>query len=67
MHDLFILTSSPVKREDMYIFYALELVHSYHDEKGMQNLTFSFATKTFKIMPVREFVLKSERKDFTFI
>lgn len=42
-------------------------MHSYHDEKGMQNFTSFFATETFKNMPVREFSLKSERRDLTFI
>lgn len=42
-------------------------MHSYHDEKGMQDFTFSFATETLKNMPVREFVLKRERRDLTLI
>lgn len=60
VHDLFIPTSPPVKWADMYILTVLEIMHSYHVEKGMQNLTFSFPTRTFKNMPVREFFLKNE-------
>lgn len=40
VHDLFIPTSPPVKWADMYILTVLEIMHSYHVEKGMQNLTF---------------------------